>query len=435
MQLQFTNKQIIFLAIAGVLTLAVLLIFFGGRRTSNVAETEIEIWGVDEEAVWASTIINFKQTYPTVRVTYKKLNRATYEEDLLNELAAGRGPDIFMFDNNWLLQHKDKIVPVPENKMGLDTLKLLFPQAVEQDLVFEGRIYALPLYIDTLFMVYNRDSFDQAGIVLPPETWAELDEDIKNLRELNEGELTRPAFAIGGSSANISNAPDILNLLLIQMGVPIVIADESDLYVQLYGNEGYEGNEVLDMYTRHADPTSETYTWNDSFRRDIDSFAKGDVAGVFIYSPQLKEIQSKNSLLDITIGPMPQFNSKQAINYPDYYGLAVSNKLAGLDRYPEAKVAWDFVIFATTDKDSAEYYVQVNDLPPALRFLIDKYKDTPGRQGILARQALTARSWLQPSPNMLKEFFNEAIEVVTRGSLDSDQAIERLEAQITNLLD
>ncbi|PIR97993.1 MAG: hypothetical protein COT89_01955 [Candidatus Colwellbacteria bacterium CG10_big_fil_rev_8_21_14_0_10_42_22] len=424
MQTQFTNKQILFLTGAGLVVGLIALVLTGvlpGKRVQETQIAELEIWGIDSEAVWKDVIKGFESTYPGVDVSYRKFSHSSYEDSLINGLAAGNGPDILFFDNNWLLQHRDKIVPLPTTKMGLTTLNTLFPQTIEKDFVIDGRIYALPLYIDTLFLAYNRNHFDQAGIVAPPTTWAELEENIKDLKITNEKGLERAAFAIGGSSASVKNAPDILKLILMQAGAPMVNSKLSQ--ADIYSGDRVD---VFSGYTAYADPKSSTYTWDNDTRDNLDAFAKGDVSGVFVYSRQLEEIRSKNSLLDIGIGSMPQATS-QAINYPDYYGLAVSNKSK------DPSIAWDFIIYATTDKQSASYYQSAMDLPPALRFLIGELKNESGRIGILARQALTAKSWLQPNQKAFDGYFDQAIESVLDETLKARDALERLQKQTTEL--
>ena len=425
MQPQLTKKQIIFLVIAGVLALVVVLILVGvipGKRTRQTEVISLEFWGVDDEEVWKEVLWQFQSVY-SAKVSYRQMDKGSYEVDLIKALAAGEGPDIFMLDNNWLLKHKDTIVPVSQDKLSLATLQNLFPKTVEQDFVLENRIYALPLYIDTLVLAYNRNHFDQGAIIAPPATWAELDADIPTLRKLSEGKLERAAFAIGGSSSSIGNAPDLLNLFLMQSGSEMVSEDLRNVPF------GYEtGQNALVRYVSYANPNLDVYTWNNNPKNDVDLFARDNASGIFVYSSQLDDIRSKNALIDVGVGAMPQVDPEIIINYPDYFGLAV------LNRTKDQSAAWDFVIFATTNQINAEQYSQDTNLPPALRFLIDKKKNDFGKDGILARQALTARSWFQPDSELVKDAFNKAIEAVLSGSLDTDQAFERLRVQVEDLL-
>lgn len=427
MQTQFTKKQIIFLAAAGALVLVIILILVGiipGRRVTNIKTANLMVWGVDAPDAWKNTIDSFRKVSAGAKIEYRQFREDSYEKDVINALAESKGPDIFMFDNNWLLKHKNKIVPIPQDKMSVSTLKSLFPQAVEKDFILGDRIYALPLYIDTLALVYNRDHFDQAGIAASPITWAELDLFIPQLKRVDENnQLTRSPFAIGGSSENIENAPDLLNLFLLQTGSTIV---DEKLTQTLFYNEA--GINALSKYIFYSNPNSDIYSWSTREKNDFDKFAKGDASAIFAYKKQLEKVRAKNSLLNWAVGSMPQVNDLSAVNYPNYYGLAVSNSALDLN------VAWDFVVFAATDKGSAEFYSRANNLPPALRFLIDVQKNDPGTDGIYARQALTARSWLQPDPVVITDFFDEAIRNVLDGSLDSQQSLEKLSLQIENLL-
>lgn len=414
------------MVIAGILLLAVVLILTGvmpGKRTPKAGITYLELWGTDSKKVWEKTIDKFRSMYP-IEVTYKRLDPTSYETDLINALAAGTGPDILMVDNNWLLKHETKIAPVPEEKLSFATFQDLFPQTAVQDFVLQGKVYALPLYVDTLILAYNRNFFDQGGITAPPVTWTEVETDIPILKKMDGANIERAAFALGGTSANVSNAPDLLNLFVMQSGVKMV---NDDLDGVLFNKDA--GRSSFVRYISYANPNlPAVYTWNNSFKRDVELFAEGRVAGIFVYSSQLDEIRTKNALVNVGVAAMPQVSSEITINYPDYFGLAVANSAENQG------AAWDFVIFATTDQTSVERYLQDTSLPPALRSVIDIHKDDTGKDGILARQALTARSWLQPDEVSVRNAFNAAIGAVLDGSLNTQQSFNRLSSQIKDLL-
>ena len=80
-------------------------------------------------------------------------------------------------------------------------------------------IYALPYSVDTLAMYYNKDLFNNAGIVNPPEYWnAEFQEDVKKLtKQNNKGEIVQSGVAIGGAY-NIERSTDILSILMMSCG-------------------------------------------------------------------------------------------------------------------------------------------------------------------------------------------------------------------------
>src|SRR3989344_7869226 len=219
--MQFTRSQIIFIAIGGFIGILLLLVLFGvlpGRR-ENLNVTELTVWGVEDTRVFKNIIEQFEALHPGIAISYKKFEENTYEKSLLNALAAGEKPDVLMFENNWLLKHGGKLAPAPAEKMSPAMVQSLFPKVVEQDFVAGGQVYALPLYIDTLAMAYNRDLFDKAGIVFPPTTWEELGSTVGKLNIFEGKNLTRGAYAIGGTSKSVGNAGDIAQALLLQRGV------------------------------------------------------------------------------------------------------------------------------------------------------------------------------------------------------------------------
>lgn len=423
--MKFTRAQIIFIAIGGIIALILLLILFGvipGLRTSQGPITQIEMWGTDSPRTWAGPIAAFEGSREGVDIVYKTIDAEDYESQLINALAAGQGPDIFMFENNWLLKHGDKVTPVNPEQISAVTVDTLFPRVVTQDFVSNSRVYALPLYIDTLAMVYNQDLFDQGDIVFPPTTWQEVADVAQNLRVINAGELTRAAAAIGGSSKTISNAGDLSSVMMMQNGASMV---DSRLNNALFASS--EGRAAFDTYLGFANPSSVRYSWDETGRLDQEAFAREEAAAIFAYYSETKDLKARNAFMPIRVAPLPQFDTNNAVNIADYWGLTVSTSAEA------PAVAWDFIIFATTNGNVAESYSQLTQRPPALKLLINEYLTNP-EFGVFTSQALTARSWLQVGEEVMQEAMNEAISAVLSEELKSSNALSRADSRVTESL-
>lgn len=429
--MRLTKSQIIFSIIGGFIAILLLLVVFGvlpGRR-EDINITELTVWGVEDARIFKNITKQFQTLHPDIAISYKEFNEDTYEKDLLNNLAAGDKPDVLFFENNWLLKHGDKLLPavykVKEEtvtKFTPSQVQSLFPKVVEQDFVADGQVYALPLYIDTLAMAYNRDLFDKAGIVFPATTWEKMGDTVGILKTIKGTDLQKGAYAIGGTSKSVGNAGDIIQALLLQGGVDMVNEKYSSA---LFANE--DGKEIFGIYTRFSDPGSTFYSWNDSMQEAKESFAKGDVAAIFAYSKELRDLKARNAFLDIGIAPLPQLNTNEEVNFADYWGLAVFN---GSTHKSEA---WDFVVFATTDTNAAGAYLSLTGNPPALRVFIEETLENP-EIGVFAKQALTARSWLQPGEEVIRDAFDEAIALVLSRELTPAKAIQKAEAIVTEFL-
>jgi multiple sugar transport system substrate-binding protein len=421
--MQFTRSQLIILGTSGFVIFFLLLVFLGiipGLRQDIGSRVTLQVWGVDDSKLWDGTISSFKSKYHGT-IKYTQISEANYEKQLLDGLAAGKGPDIFFFKNSWLLKHGNKIVPATDTSITLSAFRNLFPEVAEEDFVYKGQIYSIPLSIDTLALFYNRNIFDNKKIAVPPITWDEVESDILRIREFgSKGSISKAGLGIGATSRSVTNAPDILSLLFLQFGN---IMKDSSGNVSISNNQGLK---ALNFYTQFAKYGNLYYTWDDSFKPDVDSFASKQLAMMFGYASQISDIKSKNPSLNFAIAPAPQINKTESVNFSNYWGLAVSSKAA------DKETAWNFVVFATTNPIVASNYATAGSKPPALRSLIGQYLNNP-TLGVFAAQALTARSWLQPDEVEVKIAFDNMVESVLSGRLTPDKALRGAQDDLNSI--
>jgi len=435
--MKFSRNQIIIISAVGVIIIFFALVLLGvipglQVQTKKQAQIQLNFWGVGEsQGVYQPIIDQFQSLYAGVQIKYRKLDVGTYENDLINALAAGTGPDIFMIRNTWLPKHYNKISPLPKTAMNTATYSGqtgFFPDVVGQDFTSNGTIYAFPLSVDTMAMIYNKDIFNQSGIALAPTTWTELQNDIP-MMEISDatGKISRAGAAIGGTNASVDNATDLLSLIMLQNGTQMVNKDFTQAtFAQSTTNDFSPGLSALNFYTHFTNPINFDYTWNEGLRNSLDSFAAGSAAVIFGYNSQLVNIKTKNPLLNFAVAPMPT-NSSKPVNYANYWGYTVSNKSAHSD------MAWDFILFLTTVQANAQSYLDQTGKPPALNTLITKYQKDSSL-GVFAEQALTAKSWPQIDSDQVDAIFSNMIGYVIRGEQSSQNALTQAQAQITQLM-
>ncbi len=433
---KLSRNQLIIVSIGGLVILFLILVFLGvipGLRpaTKTKLKATLEFWGVyDQISAYRSVIDQFQSLYSGIRINYRQFDPGTYENELINALAAGKGPDIFMIHNTWLPKHYDKISPLPQEKLNLATYTdQLFPEVVKQDFTANELIYAFPLSVDTLALIYNKDILNQSGIALVPTTWTEFQNIIPAVRILDKtGKISRAAAAIGGSDKSVNRATDLLNLLMLQTGAKMIDSDFTRAtFSQTITGGVSPGLNALNFYTHFTNPVNSDYTWNESLHYSLDAFAEGSAAMIFNYAYQLSYIKTKNPFLNFGIAPMPQADSSNPTNYANYWGYTVSNKSSYSD------LAWDFILLLTTNQANAENYLGQTQNPPALRFLIQKYINDSAL-GVFAKQALTAKSWYQIDNIQIETIFSDMIESVISGRQTAKKAIDQAEAQITQLM-
>lgn len=401
---------------AGLVFLLILLL---GLKPSKSNAPKLVIWGTFDNPELFSDLIGPYVERTQAKITYVPKNPETYEQELINALAAGSGPDIFFFKNTWLLKHYNKVQPAPKSLFTVSAIEQNYPQVVVRDFTAGDNVFAIPLFLDTLALFYNQSLLDQATIPFPPKTLEELVEMAPKLTKFNERRDILYAGVALGTVENISHATDILSLLILQAGSNIV---GNDYIITL--NRTNAGIQALNFYTQFAKPKNRVYSWDEKMGNSIEEFARGKVALVFGYASDIPIIRSISPYLNFKISPMPQPASAQLRkDYASYYGLAVNKQ----SRYKQA--AWEFISYLSQN-EVAEAFARKVNLPPAKRVLLDRLRNQP-IMDVFSRQAFTALSWPQADPVLINRIFETAI----KQSLAETQPLDTIISEVANQLD
>jgi len=386
----------------------------GGKK-----QITLRVWGVDSSSAFSEISENFEKLKQTqgVDVDYRQFREETFEDELLSALAANIGPDVIMVKNRSLVRLQNKLSPLGPAQLKLTEIRRLFPTVVEQDFVdsTNGLVYALPLYLDTLAFLYDRDVFDKSQVLNFPETWERLSQDVTKLRELApNGQLSRSAIALGGTNRTVINGADTILLLMLQRGARF---PEGTIQADAVSNS------VLDFYLQFSNPSSPFYSWNETFGSSFDAFVAHKTAIIPIYYSQLVKLLQKDPFLRYQVAPMAQLNPQSPINYADYWGLAVVRQSS------QVNLAWEYVRYATMQPANASVYATRTSRPPALKSLLEADLADPIK-GIFARQALTARSWPGPNDFYVRQIISNNIAAFLRGELTQATALQAIEYQV-----
>jgi len=136
---------------------------------------------IDEMAV------EFEKNHPNVKVNHIDIPFAQYLPTLLQQTLTKTLPDIIMADNPSVPQlikagtYKDLTDKVKE--WGLENWEDFF-KGHQEVTSSEGKIYAFQFTTNSCALFYRKSLLDKAGIANPPETWQELKEDSKKIKEV-----------------------------------------------------------------------------------------------------------------------------------------------------------------------------------------------------------------------------------------------------------
>lgn len=405
----------------------------------------LEFWNVyDDSDVFQASVASFLKAYPNVKINYYKKSSVGYETELVNALAAGRGPDIFAIHNTWIPKHMDKLAPMSDRKlMTLQSFRDSFVDVVYNDFVAAPRsadnkvlpaqIYGIALYVDTLALYWNKDLLNSAGIAEPPKNWHEFSAAVQKLTKRDPaGNITLAGAAFGGSK-NINRATDIMALLMMQTGAKMT-NDQKDRAVfnesVASATKSYEpGADSLRFYTDFSNPKRQVYTWNEKMPYSIDAFVEGKAAMMVNYAYHISTIRAKDPHLNFDVAAMPQpKDSKNLTNFANYWGLGVS----AASTAAEKKYAWIFLNWLS-QQPQAQAYVEKTKRPVSRRDLV-AWQQGDLDLGVFAKQSLSAKSWYQADNLAIEKIIAETIEAVVYGQSTAAEAVNKAANQVSLLM-
>ncbi len=413
----------ILIAVAGVITFA-----FTGAANKQSTPKAI-VWGSIPHQDFIQLISHINVNGSVVEITYEYHDAKKIDNDFVNALAEGRGPDIIILPDNKFLKYKKKLYSIPyENfpeRQYLDTY-------VDSADIFLGKdgVWAVPFMIDPLVMYWNKATFNAEGLTMPPEKWSELSGLAEKIVKKNPvGGISRALVAMG-EYRNINNAKDILTTLIFQLRNPMSTPSEIDREEVKYmvDQKGVgDASSAVDFYAAFSNPSSPLYSWNRSFPNASDAFSAGDLALYFGKASELNSIRSSNPNLYFDVTELPSSDdvvSGSRVKATIYVMALVKNtkNLGG------AFSALNYL----TNANSQKFWSDLTGLPPARRDLLSTAPNNPF-QAIFYKSAIQSQTWLDPEPDQSSLAFQDMIESISTGKLKSNEVITPFVGRLNNI--
>lgn len=138
-------------------------------------------WRAEDREMYEKAIAKFNELYPHITIDFQPFQSTEYNTILSNALMSGTAPDLLQLrpyaggksiaDNGYLLPLDD-----------LDGLERINEQYFDAARGSDGKIYGVPLTLNSGAIFYNKDIFDQLGLEVP-ETWEEFVQVAQTLKD------------------------------------------------------------------------------------------------------------------------------------------------------------------------------------------------------------------------------------------------------------
>jgi ABC-type glycerol-3-phosphate transport system substrate-binding protein len=379
-----------------------------------------------------------------------------YYKNFLQDQARGTGPDIFTLKNDDLPAYKEFCTPinnvrdekgsfVPDPKLLAD-YKEKFVNLVAKDTIDRNQIYAITSYVENLQLYYNENLLKQAGIVVPPTSWADLDRQLSllNKKEIGGLQFSRNAISMGtgiiakpingqAEKFNVNRFQDILPMLIFQNGGQMYdkntkkvlfgqARDQKDVKINQATTKDFDeatknenpSFQALNFYTSFANDKSSRYSWAYNSSLNIDAFTQGRLAYMINYSYFQNTIKEKNSNLQYSVAKLPQLDQNNKRTYGFFFMDCASSKLkekADTARDPisirKYQVAKDFLYYLSTPKIQEKFAVATG-LPSAHKDVVSKQQINSNRiNRIFAEGAIYADNYYKPDVKRAEKIWGD----------------------------
>jgi multiple sugar transport system substrate-binding protein len=280
---------------------------------AKINQAKLTYWGLYEDvSVMAPIIADFEKQNPNIKIEYIKQDVGQYMDKLVTRSSNGNGPDIFRFHNTWVPELSGLLLPLPNSVLTKEDFSKSYYPVVSTDLIKNGAIYGVPLQIDTLSLFINRDLLQAAGLKIPT-TWIDFGNAARQMTVKDENSKIKTAGAAMGTFGNITHAPDIISMLLVQDGVDLKNMSSNTQAV----------GDALNYYSSFALPT--VNVWDDTLDESIKAFASGTLAMYFGYSWDFFTIKSINPNFSFDIYSVPTLPGQNQ-TIASYWAEGISSK-------------------------------------------------------------------------------------------------------------
>jgi maltose-binding protein MalE len=425
-----SNFKIILTAVFAVCFVVGIILFATFRAGAGQTTANLTVWGVIPTDAFQAAYKNSsvaKNKYITVN--YVKKDPATFDSDFVEALADGAGPDVVVLREDSLFKNSNKLFVIPYKSFPEGDFKSEFVQEGQMFLTAAG-VSAVPLMIDPMVMYWNRDIFSNNFVSQPPQYW---DYNFYNLvntmtKKDSSANIMQSAVAFGGYD-NITDAKEIISLLLLQAGTPIVDYSNgsySSVLNSQLGKAIAPGQSALDFYTQFSNPTSASYSWNSSLPSSQNFFLSGDLAMYFGFASEISDIQQKNPNLNFDVTGVPQITGDTKIDFAHMYASAIVKQ--------SKNTAADFALVTALSEPAAQTALSaVTNLPPVRNDLLSE-KPTDDYRAVFYDSAIISRGWVDPDTVATAGIFRDMINGINSGQSGVSEALDGVSQQIDSLL-
>lgn len=382
-----------------------------GGNSGGTSDVTIEWWGAFLTSDNVKPLITkYEADNPGVKIAFSnqviKQSEINGYQTKVKDVLSGSGddgPDIVMIDNGWAGMFQSELAPAPDNIITSSQVDNNFYKFVSTDFVVDGKVYGLPLWVDTFAFIYNKKIYDDASFVAPDSDWQKfVDEQLPDLTKVENNKIKIAGFS-GAETKNTEFWFEALNILLMQNKVDIVGIDGKAKFA-----DDPDAEDAVNFYKQFSNGNT---AWNDTFNLDVAAFLEGKLATYMAPSWRLNDIVRYNEAgslnLNVGVSAIPQLStgSSDQANMAIYWANSVNKDSS------DAEESWKFISFLTQPEQLELLNSTLKEQNATEIDVLYPRKDMASKQasdsylGVYVNSLANAKSWRMRNKIAVKDEF------------------------------
>ena len=317
---------------------------------SNAETVELTMWGTwggDQVAQLEAQLEAYNASQDKIHITYAVQDGM--EQKLLTAIASNEVPDVVLWDrfNTSVYAPKGAFTQLDDLVANDDSIDMSdFYEPAVDELTYDGKLYGIPLTVDTRILFYNKDMFEEAGV--DPESitdWDSLREAAIKLTIRENGKLVQAGFSLKDTG--------LFNNWIVQAGGRMINNDTTPPTTDFNTQAGLD---VL-AYWDQLQNVDKVYDLGFEDGYGGDGFKAGKVAITFNGPWTLESYREADINFGVIGQPAGPSGNQSAMM--GGFGLIIPNKAKNTE------AAWEFIKWWTTQPENGVEFAKISGNLPA----------------------------------------------------------------------
>ncbi|MCF8240662.1 MAG: sugar ABC transporter substrate-binding protein [Melioribacteraceae bacterium] len=403
-----------------------LILFTFGCGGSGDDKIVIDFWTLGAEGEYILELIPaFEKENPGIEVNVQQIPWTAAQEKLITAVASDNTPDLCQLGNTWIPQFValNSLEILDEYVSSSDQIKKEnYFDGIWSTNIIENKLYGIPWYIDTRVLFYRTDVLAEAGLNHPPQTWEELYDVSKKIKEI-PGKKDKYAIYLP--------ANEWASFVIFGLQAGSTILKNNNRYGNFSGSKFKKAFEFLVKFHKQGlAPIGISQVTN------VYQAFKDEYFAMYISGPwninEFKKWMTEDLKDKWMTAPLPgPDENTQGVS------LAGGSSLVMFNNSEKKIETWKFIEFLSRPSIQLNFYKLVNSLPAVKdawndsTLAGDKYIHAFYKQFHHVAATPKIPEWERIVFSKLQQY----AEFAVRGTMTTDEALKALDEDVNNILE